>query len=255
MAKKAPSPTKSKTPMIIVFSAVAVLLALGAWMALKPARIPEPAQAPEAKQTTLPVRHQPVIDYGRLEKDKALGAMMDQRKADYGVQKGVDMIVRSDETVKIGDQTVSMKEIHEKIRLKEGRMIETDIGPGASAPPSSAYGIHVVREGDNIWNIHFKLLRDYFTHKGVALSPRSDEPNDKGFSSGIGKVLKFSENMVHIYQIRERRFSEDLNMIRPLSKIVIYNMDRVFALLDEIDYSRVNRIQFDGENLWIPADQ
>ena len=180
---------------------------------------------------------------------------MDKRKADYGIDKGVDMIVRSDETLKIGDETVSMKELHDKIRLKEGGVIEADIGADGETVRPSAYGIHVVQKGDNIWNIHFKLLRDYFVHKGIALSPQSDEPDPRGYSSGVGKMLKFSENMVYIYQVRERRFSTDLNLIRPLSKIVVYNMDRIFTLLDRIDVSRVNRIQFDGENLWIPADQ
>lgn len=252
--KSTPKASLPKATWIAVAVGTVVLAALAGWLALKP----KPATMPATTgldRTALPVRNQPVIDYGQLEKDKALDAMMTQRKAGYGIQKGVDMIVRSDETLKIGDETVSMKELHEKIRLKEGRMIETDIGTGAAVPPTSAYGIHVVQPGDNIWNIHFRLLREYFTHKGIVLSPQSDEPDRRGYSSGVGKVLKFSENMVYIYQIQEHQFSDDLNMIRPLSKIVVYNMDRVFALLDQIDESRVNRIQFDGESLWIPAEQ
>ncbi|MBI9083842.1 MAG: hypothetical protein JEZ11_09615 [Desulfobacterales bacterium] len=254
MAEKSSPKATPKTAFIALAVGTVILAALGGWLVLKPKPASMPAMA-GPDQSALPVRNQPVIDYGQLEKDKALDAMMAQRKADYGIQKGVDMIVRSDETLKIGDETVSMKELHEKIRLKEGRMIETDIGTGAAAIPASAYGIHVVQDGDNIWNIHFRLLREYFTHKGIVLSPQSDEPDLRGYSSGVGKVLKFSENMVYIYQVRERQFSDDLNMIRPLSKIVVYNMDRVFALLDQIDDTRVNRIQFDGENLWIPAEQ
>ena len=255
MAEKSKSKTTPKTALVTLAVGTVLLAALGGWLALKPKQAAKPVAATGPARTALPVRNQPVIDYGQLEKDKGLDTMMAQRKADYGIQKGVDMIVRSDETLKIGDEIVSMKDLHEKIRLREGRMIETDIGTGAAATSASAYGIHVVQAGDNIWNIHFKLLREYFTHKGVMLSPQSDEPDPHGYSSGVGKVLKFSENMVYIYQIRERQFSDDLNMIRPLSKIVVYNMDRVFALLDQVDYNRVNRIQFDGENLWIPAEQ
>jgi hypothetical protein len=44
-------------------------------------------------------------------------------------------------------------------------------------------------------------------------------------------------------------------MIQPLSKIVVYKMDKVFDLLETIDYSRVNLIRFDGDNIWIPAQQ
>ena len=76
-----------------------------------------------------------------------------------------------------------------------------------------------------------------------------------GFSSGVGKVLKFSESMVHIYNLKEKTLDMNLNQIYPLNKIIVYNMDRVFALLDQIDYDNVNRIQFDGETLWIPAEQ
>jgi hypothetical protein len=76
-----------------------------------------------------------------------------------------------------------------------------------------------------------------------------------GYSTGVGKILKFSENLVHIYNLRERTLDSDLHFIHPLSKIVVYNMGRVFALLDRIDYKDVNRIQFDGETLWLPAVQ
>jgi hypothetical protein len=127
---------------------------------------------------------------------------------------------------------------------------ETDMGE-----QPTLYGIYVVQPGDNIWNIHFKFLRNYFRRKGIALSPVSDEPTTNGFSSGIGKLLKFSEHMVYIYNLRERKLEFDLNLIHPLSKIVVFNFGEVFALLEQIDYRNVNHIQFDGETLWIPADQ
>jgi len=123
------------------------------------------------------------------------------------------------------------------------------------AAKEDAYGIYIVQAGDNIWNIHFQFLKDYFDHRGIALSPLADEPNRRGSSSGIGKLLKFSENMVYIYNVRERKIDVDLNLIHPLSKIVVFKMKQVFTLLDGIDYGRVNRIQFDGETLWIPANQ
>jgi hypothetical protein len=96
-------------------------------------------------------------------------------------------------------------------------------------------------------------LKDYFDDRGVRLSPLADEPDARGFSSGVGKLLKFSENLVYIYNIEEKQFAPDLNLIYPNSKIVIYNMERVYALLDSIDTSQIDEIQFDGENLWIPA--
>jgi hypothetical protein len=71
----------------------------------------------------------------------------------------------------------------------------------------------------------------------------------------VGKLLKFSENIVYIYNLREHKIDVNLSLIHPLSKIIVFKMKQVFTLLDGIDYERVNRIQFDGEKLWIPANQ
>jgi len=198
-----------------------------------------------------------VIDMSRLENDDEFQRLMQERKSEFGVRKGVDLIVKSSETLKIGDTTVSMNEIFEKIRLKKGGIVEKDIQRGISEnnPDLQVYGVYLVQRGDNIWNIHFKFLREYFGNKGVTLSPVSDEPTRSGRSSGVGKLLKFSENMVYIYNLREKEFEADLNTLQPNSKIVIFNMREVFALLDQIDFQQVNHIQFDGETLWIPALQ
>ncbi|HIJ55979.1 MAG TPA: hypothetical protein HPQ03_07630 [Deltaproteobacteria bacterium] len=117
-----------------------------------------------------------------------------------------------------------------------------------------AYGIYVVQNGDNIWDVHFAFLTEYFTSRGISLSRTADEPDDKGKSSGVGKILKFSENMVYIYNTRDRRLETDINMIHPLSKIVVFNMGQVFELLDRLVYRDIEKIEFDGENLWLPAE-
>jgi hypothetical protein len=117
-----------------------------------------------------------------------------------------------------------------------------------------AYGIYIVRPGDNIWNIHFQFLRNYFTRKGVQLESTSDEPTTRGKSSGVGKILKFSENMVNIYNLQNRRLEENLDMIHPLTKVVVFNLERVFSLLKQINHHNVQRVEYDGETLWVPAD-
>ncbi|CAN2039009.1 conserved hypothetical protein [Candidatus Magnetomoraceae bacterium gMMP-15] len=116
------------------------------------------------------------------------------------------------------------------------------------------FGIHVVRPGSNIWDIHFMVLKDYFGSKGIKISTVSDEPNGKGFSSGVGKILKFSEKIVNIYNLETKTINKDLNMIQPQSIVVVYNMSQVFDLLDQVDYSNVEHIQFDGETLWLPME-
>jgi hypothetical protein len=248
-------PRQSRSALIAAATVLIVLIVIGGIWFFTKSDAPETATAPlKDDDAAVPVKNQPVIDYSQLNKDKALDDMMSERKAAYGVKKGLDMIVQSDETLKIGDETVNMKDVQRKIHAREGGIVESDLRWHAAAQ-TDAFGIYVVQPGDNIWNIHFKLLKDYFAYKGVDMAPMADEPDTQGFSSGVGKLLKFSENMVYIFNVKKRILVSDLNLIQPLSKIVVYKMDKVFDLLEAIDYSRVNLIRFDGENIWIPAQQ
>jgi hypothetical protein len=199
----------------------------------------------------------PAIDYQSLEKDKELKDLMESRKDSLGIKKSLDMIVHSDENMKIGDVKISMRDILEKAFLNEGAVFEEKIdSSGAVLPPRiKAYGIYVVQPGDNIWNIHFNILKDYYESRGVTVSPRADEPMDKGQSSGIGKILKFSETMVIIYNLLEKKVDVDINLLSPMSKIIVYNMDEVFSLLRDINFDTINRIQFDGKTIWVPANK
>jgi hypothetical protein len=242
---------------VLLVGLCVLLIGVGVWFAFREAKGPEKSP-PSALTPAPPVPPEKVIDYNKLQDgtDEGLTAMMEARKAPYGVEKSIDMIVRSDESIKVGEETLRMKKILDEVRLRLGEIVEDDLA-GESEPEreKDVFGIHVVQPHENIWDIHFNLLKDYYDHKGIQLSPLADEPDRQGYSSGVGKILKFSENLVHIYNLRERRIEKDLDQIYPLSKIVIYNMDKVFALLDAIDYEDVNRIEFDGETIWLPAVQ
>jgi len=257
MANPTSPRVKSNIRKYILLAAFCILsTGIGAWYLSRTAEGPEKLSQPTSKKATIPPEK--VIDYDKLKEktDQGLTALMEERKAPYGVEKSIDMIVRPDESIKVGEETVQMKDILDEVRLSQGDILETDLGGvAASKPHENAFGIHVVQTKENIWDIHFNLLKEYYDHKGIQLSPMADEPDSLGYSSGVGKVLKFSENLVHIYNLRERRLEADFDHIYPLSKIVIYNMDRVFALLDRIDYKNVNRIEFDGETLWLPPIQ
>jgi hypothetical protein len=111
----------------------------------------------------------------------------------------------------------------------------------------------VVQPGDNIWNIHFNILKEFYENQGITISPNADEPINRGMSSGVGKILKFSETMVIIYNFIERKIVSNIELLEPLSKIIIYNMDEIFSLLQEINYENLDRIQFDGKSIWVPT--
>lgn len=235
---------------VIAVTSVAILLFFIAPHSDKPAG--EKARV----KVRRPIPPQRLIDYSNLRQDKALKQLMQKRKAEYGLKQGIDIITKSNESLKIGDATVSMKEIEDLIRLKSRDIIEKDLQSAnvKSNGKISTFGIYVVKPNDNIWNIHFKFLKDYFAHKNINLSPLADEPLKGKRSSGIGRILKFSENTVNIYNIKERKLDIDLNLIYPLNKLVVYNMTEIFKLLDRIDYEHVNRIQFDGETLWVEGE-
>lgn len=145
--------------------------------------------------------------------------------------------------------------IREQTDLQKGRVVEKYLqnNPSLTKESVAEYGIHVVQPGENIWVIHFALLKEYFAGKGISLSSLADEPQPDGTSSGVGKILKFSENMVTIYNLQKNKIEIDLDNIHPLEKIVVYRMDGVFGLLDQIDYNGIQKLAFDGRTLWIPA--
>ncbi len=238
---------------IIVLCVVIFITGAGLMVWLK--QNPEPGKKTAPENVQIQTNAETVIDVNTLQEDPELKGRMQQRKARFGLEKGVDIIAKSNESFKIGDITVSMKEILDKIRIKRGDIIEKDLKSKGTDEKNKleTFGIYIVQPGDNIWNIHFNFMKDYFAHKGITLSPLADESVEGGRSSGVAKLLKFSENTVNIYNLKEHKLDVDLNLIFPLTKLVVYNMDQIFALLDLIDYEHVNNIQFDGETLWISA--
>ncbi len=196
-----------------------------------------------------------VIDYNELAKESIMKDLMAARKKDLGLDNSVDLVVKSDESFTVGSHTVSMEKVIEQAFAGRGKVLEKELDESGAQKLSAptTYGIYVVQPGDNIWNIHFRMLKDYYIRKGIDLKKDADEPESSGLSSGVGKILKFSETMVTIYNVKEKQVTEDINIIDPLSKVVIYNMDEIFALLEQIDFNTVDRLRFDGCNIWIPV--
>lgn len=114
--------------------------------------------------------------------------------------------------------------------------------------PINYYGIYVVRAGDNLWNIHFAFLREYLGHLGIKIAPKDDEPIGSR-SSGVGRILKYAENMVYIFNLKTKELSEDLNMLEPAEKIIIFNLPRLNSLLGSLTAEQLKTVRFDGRDL------
>lgn len=203
------------------------------------------------------IRTKPEIAYKNnkdMENTPFPDQMMENRLQALGIKNSLDMVIRSDESFIVGDKKVSMSDILEKAFTRRKKIFEARITESEETTVEhiKEYGIYVVRPGDNIWNIHFNILKEYYTSQGIVVPFKADEPLNSGHSSGVGKILKFSETMVIIYNLIDREIVTDINLLEPLSKIVVYNLDEVFALLEEIDYDNINQIQFDGMTIWIP---
>ena len=202
-----------------------------------------------------------VIDYNALSDKNAetpVDKMMKKRLKALGIKDSLDMVVRSDESFIVGGRKVSMTDILEKVFVKNKQIFETRILESEETVPENVkeYGIYVVQPGDNIWNIHFNILKEYYyMSREIAVAPDADEPLNRGRSSGVGKILKFSETMVIIYNLIDEQVVDDIDLLEPLSKIVIYNIGQVFALLKQVNYESVDQIHFDGRTIWIPGPE
>jgi len=115
---------------------------------------------------------------------------------------------------------------------------------GANEAFPGFYGVKVVRPGENLWNIHYNILREYFARRGVNLPRHADEPQPDGRSSSVGRILKFLEGAVQVYSIPENRLVRDLDRIHPDDLIVFFNISDVFSVLDNLQPEELRWIRY-----------
>lgn len=213
-----------------------------------------PPPPPSAQGKVIPV---PEPGAKTAASEKASGAAGGQvageqaaRKKPYGIQKSLDVVVRSDEAIKVGDKTVPISELQRKLVVEQrGKVLEQPLGKPIRI---SVWGVHVVRPGENLWDIHFRLLREYMKSRGVELPPHADRPTPQGYSSGVGKILKFAEHMVGVYNVQTHRMTSNLNLLEPGRKVVVYNLTEIFEQLAKIDPRDLSGVMYDGRVLFFP---
>jgi len=226
-----------------------------------------------------PPQSQPqIVDFGKIEEktDLTLGEMILKRKQEFGLKDSVDMVVKPEESIRIGRETVSVRDILAEIESQMQGLTETLQPDQATSggreileedlskprkeveppPPPSVrksvvyYGVYVVRPGDNLWNIHFNFLKEYFKHRGITLSPTDDEAA-AGRSTGVAKILKYAETMVHIFNMKTKKLDHDLDMLAPHEKVVIFNLTHLNNILGPVvSRNQFNQVRFDGRSLY-----
>jgi hypothetical protein len=173
-----------------------------------------------------------------------------KRKEPYGLDKSLDAVVRSDESIKVGDTVVAVGDLERKLVVgQRGEILEKPLGETKRV---SAWGVHVVRSGENLWDIHYRLLGEYLKSRGVNLPTGADRPDPQGFSSGVGKILKFAEHMVGVYNVKTGKMSTDLNLLEAGHKVVVFNLSEIFMELAKIDPHDLSGVMYDGRVLLFP---
>ena len=262
VVKPAKGPSRLPWLIALVVLALAVVPLYFMWkagavgdQAAKPPSAAAPqgqAGQPGAPAPPAPSKHGEVIELNKPE-DTAPGGEQDQRKKQFGLDKSVDAVLRSDETVKVGDQSVPVSELERKLAVQSrGELLERPIDGSSQV---SAWGVHLVNPNDNLWNIHFVLLREYLATRGLKLAADADEPTSDGYSSGVGRTLKFAEHMVGVYNLKTGRMSSDLSILEPGQKLVVFNLSELFGALAKVNPQELAQVRFDGRTLFFPADE
>ncbi|MBU4382967.1 MAG: hypothetical protein KKH66_12895 [Proteobacteria bacterium] len=237
--------------LVVILAAVAALWVY--WGDISPQdgkqAKPAPAAGQKAGQDQATGVPSPSRHGNTIKVDGSQQSEQDQRKKPFGLDKSVDAVARSDESIQVGGKKVPVEELERKLVVEQrGEVREKSLQGGKV----SAWGIHMVRTGDNLWQIHYQLLREYLAGRGVNLPLRADQPELRGYSTGVGKILKFAEHMVGVYNLRTGQMTKDLNLLEPGQKVVIFNLSEIFAQLDKVDPKEINGVLYDGRVLFFP---
>ncbi|MCF8032625.1 MAG: hypothetical protein K9K66_06580 [Desulfarculaceae bacterium] len=254
-APSTPPQDKGSSPWPWILALLVILLAGGAlyyfWGDLNPAQDTgaTKAKSEQAQDAGAAATGQAG---GTIKLDGSQKSEQDLRKKPYGLDKSVDAVARSDESIQVGNKKVPVEELEKKLVVEQrGEMREKSL----QDKKVSAWGVYLVRPGDSLWRIHYRLLREYLRNRKVKLAPFADQPSSQGYSSGVGKVLKFAEHMVGVYNLRTGHMSKNLNLLEPGQKVVVFNLSEIFGQLDKVNPNEINGIMYDGRVLFFPKPE
>lgn len=184
----------------------------------------------------------------------------EERFRAFHMRESIDHIVRKEEPFEIGGKTWRLDDILGK--LADGDQMrelipfiqEKPIGPSIRRPiqeslaphlrPDRYYGVRVVRPSENIWTIHYGIFREYMKRRGIEIAPAADRPLADGRSSGVGRLLKFMEHIVLVYNTETNRMVQDLHMIHPSIVIIFFNISDLFAAFDQLNSNTLLSLRY-----------
>ncbi|MEJ5364337.1 MAG: hypothetical protein WHS86_04490 [Desulfosoma sp.] len=225
--------------------------------------VPTPEPAPQPAPPPLAASPPPYPDVPPQ-------ASQDQRKEAFGLKSSVDHVVQSREPFNAHGRQWTVEEIQRRLAGRAGqgpsRTAEPNTlgdfvrkpAPGESTQgeqkrPTLYYGVRSVRPGENLWRIHYGVVREYFARRGIELPNRADQPRADGRSSGVGRILKFLEGIVYVYNTRENRLVEDLDLLYPNDLIVFFKISEVFQALDQVNAEELDAVRYLGPTLQVKA--
>lgn len=191
-------------------------------------------------------------------------ASQEERKKAFELTQSVDHIVLKNEPMDVEGRNVSIQQILRELQgtrdfqqllptIQEseiGGYVRKPIFPNQSqAPPASYYGVRAVRRGENLWKIHYRIIQEYMARRHIILPPRADEPTANGRSSGVGRLLKFIEKVVFVYNMDRHVLEMNINVIHPDSVLVFFKITDLFAVLDQLKPEDLQWVRFVHDRL------
>jgi hypothetical protein len=156
-----------------------------------------------------------------------------ERKQAFGLGNSVDHIILKDEPFEVAGKTFTIDHIQSEIQGSK-----TQFDPATGQPPAGPeapyYGVRIVQPSENVWKIHFGILREYLARRQVILPKNADRPLPGGRSSGVSRLLKFIESVVVVYNTSDNRIEKNINLVQPHSVVIFFKISDLFKALDQM---------------------
>lgn len=257
----------SRRRKIVVFSVIVIVIGLSSWVGVdyfhhqqhlaggkasrsSPATAkPQPVlkQVPNAASA---LHHSEVLPPSPPLPKVPVHSTQKQRREAFQLYKSVDHILLKNEPFEVDGKKLTIAGIMKRLEGKTAhpvvspRLEEYNLTANGGGAPAEVrkqipqtpvyYGVRIVRPGENLWNIDYAIIREYFARRHVILPMIADEPAPDGYSSGVGRLLLFLQGVVYIYNVQKDCLVTNPNLIHPSAIVVFFKISDLFAALNKL---------------------